>query len=71
MVGIFSLKFLVNQVKYISDPDVISKFYKNHGVRYNVRNKVDQVLLEYLSDIELILAFGLLSRKTREYSRLF
>jgi hypothetical protein len=55
IVGIFSLKFLVSLVKYVPDPDVISKFCEKHESRYNVRNKVDQVLLRFLSEVELLL----------------
>jgi hypothetical protein len=72
IVGIFSLEFLVspsNPVKYVPDPDVISKFCEKHGSRYNVRNNVDQVLLGYLSDVELLLprsAKSTLSRKIKK-----
>jgi hypothetical protein len=55
MVGIFSLKFLGGLLKYVPDPDVISKFSELHGARYNVRNKADQVLFGYLSDIQIVL----------------
>jgi hypothetical protein len=69
IVGIFSLKFLVSLVKYVPDSDVISKFCEKHGARYNLRNKVDQVVLGYLSDVELLLprsAKSTLDRKIKE-----
>jgi hypothetical protein len=43
--------------KIIENVEVISMFVKNHGSRYKIRNKVDDILSKYFSEIQLLLPF--------------
>jgi hypothetical protein len=48
------LKDLTELKKIIQNIEVISIFAEKHGNRYKIRNKLDEILSTFLSEIELV-----------------
>jgi hypothetical protein len=51
------LKTMFGLVKYMPDDEVVLVFVEKSGSRFIIRNKIDKILLKYLSETDIPLPF--------------
>jgi hypothetical protein len=49
------IEYLIKPVKYIVDNEIALMFEEKCGSRYKIRNKLDEIVSKYLTEIELLL----------------